>query len=738
VQAKFRPGAVRDPLEHEANRVADDVMRNLTPGVSAGAAPLRVRSKRSEGAGTETLPNRTSGPQAVSGEAPSTVRDVVRSPGRPLDPATLAFFEPRFGRDFSDVRVHTDSLAEQSARDVNANAYTVGHHIVFDGGRFEPATTGGSRLLAHELAHVLQQSDTNGDQAPATGDLWRKVSVTPVSGLIVQRDAAAEFNTPPKQLVDQYRLEMAYDHFEGLARRLYVNFTFQGFRYDYVREVFKEIPSDYEDNVAALFVELIADPQLDLFAASPDGRAMLDVAYEAMITGDVSSFEREQSNRVLFARARSIKPEDYIAQAKRHSEKQRTKIFPVRFPRVTPGYDDAPLEAKLLSNGKIWVHYPTRVLYEDSFKEEKATPIYGAFLSDGLELPADEIVGIRQYEQGGRTDYLPAVALIDFSNQVTQSTVGKIIQVSIAAATLGMAGPAGVNAELGGAEAGVAETAGARWAARLAWADRVAGYVAVLSFVVHENRDWIVARFGKAGRWLVKATEIADSVLAIYGIARLGIGAHALAKDLAAASKACREEAAALRALENEEKQVIDRINNETDSLINELNKAEGAEASSTTGAEAKGETEGPATGDKATGPEEGALGPGAASVYDESFAVNRKYDGSIKHLDEPREVGGVEVSKEPSDGQTALDDSFPLPNTDRRIGVDVKNKEFVVLDRTGNLVRNKKVVGGVYHGHVRTWDKLSPEMRKALKPYIKVNKRGLITWINPNWDVME
>lgn len=68
------------------------------------------------------------------------------------------FMEPRFGRDFSRVRVHTDAKAAESAREVHARAYTVGRDVVFGAGRYEPATTDGRRLIAHELTHVLQQS----------------------------------------------------------------------------------------------------------------------------------------------------------------------------------------------------------------------------------------------------------------------------------------------------------------------------------------------------------------------------------------------------------------------------------------------------------------------------------------------------------------------------------------------------------------------------------------------------
>lgn len=90
---------------------------------------------------------------------PDIVHDVLRGPGQPLDPGTRAFFEPRFGHDFSRVRVHTDARAAESARAVNAVAYTVGRDVVFGTGAFSPATTGGRTLIAHELAHTVQQQN---------------------------------------------------------------------------------------------------------------------------------------------------------------------------------------------------------------------------------------------------------------------------------------------------------------------------------------------------------------------------------------------------------------------------------------------------------------------------------------------------------------------------------------------------------------------------------------------------
>lgn len=88
---------------------------------------------------------------------PPIVHEVLQSPGQPLDHATREFMEPRFGHDFSKVRVHTDAKAAESARAVNARAYTVGGDVVFGAGQYSSITSGGQQLLAHELTHTIQQ-----------------------------------------------------------------------------------------------------------------------------------------------------------------------------------------------------------------------------------------------------------------------------------------------------------------------------------------------------------------------------------------------------------------------------------------------------------------------------------------------------------------------------------------------------------------------------------------------------
>ena len=162
-------GEHADSDEHEAHAVAAQVMRAFDPQIRWSPARPVVQRRFAECAEDETL--RTGRDASAAGVpaagAPPIVHDVLRSPGQPLDAATRAFMEPRFGREFGSVRLHTDSSAAQSARAIDALAYTVGNDVVFGEGQFASGTDRGRRLLAHELTHVVQQSHSAPSLQPA-------------------------------------------------------------------------------------------------------------------------------------------------------------------------------------------------------------------------------------------------------------------------------------------------------------------------------------------------------------------------------------------------------------------------------------------------------------------------------------------------------------------------------------------------------------------------------------------
>ena len=203
-----------DVFEQEADRTADTVMR--MPAVPVRAGPPQLRSfapprvfpmlqrkcvcggevgfsgQCAECAKLEGKLQRQSVGRSEPDAVPPIVHDVLRSPGQPLDAGTRAYMEPRFGHDFSKVRVHADAKAAASARAVDALAYTVGRDVVFAEGHHEPNTASGLKLLAHELAHTIQQNgelagplpivEMAGKQTPAEQEADRAVAA-------IERDA---------------------------------------------------------------------------------------------------------------------------------------------------------------------------------------------------------------------------------------------------------------------------------------------------------------------------------------------------------------------------------------------------------------------------------------------------------------------------------------------------------------------------------------------------------------------
>jgi len=196
VQPKLTVGPANDVYEQEADRVADQIMRMPDPQSQLeGESALPVRSSQNriqqhspkreihrqtmdEEEEIEVLTgtsvemsmkplepgkndiSKGAGSQHHTGVASPDVESEIqalRGTGEPLSEPNRNFFEPRFGYDFSQVQVHTDSRASQVARRVKAHAFTIGNDIVFGAGQYQPLSRQGKWLLAHELTHVVQQ-----------------------------------------------------------------------------------------------------------------------------------------------------------------------------------------------------------------------------------------------------------------------------------------------------------------------------------------------------------------------------------------------------------------------------------------------------------------------------------------------------------------------------------------------------------------------------------------------------
>lgn len=180
LQASLKVGALDDPLEREAEAVAERVLRTPDPAPALAAGSLSGCPDEHvcrcpggcppEGCGDDALYRRpwgarqgnvgaaeAGGPPQLDAATASAIQ-ARRVAGQPLPPVARSFFERRLGAALTQVRVHTDSAAAALTRRVRARAFTVGQDVFFGAGEYAPTTLDGRRLLAHELAHVLQQS----------------------------------------------------------------------------------------------------------------------------------------------------------------------------------------------------------------------------------------------------------------------------------------------------------------------------------------------------------------------------------------------------------------------------------------------------------------------------------------------------------------------------------------------------------------------------------------------------
>jgi len=276
VQPKLEVNEPGDRYEQEADEVAERVMA-APAHPSVTAVPLRIQRVSSQST-------------AGTSEAPSSVHQALARPGQPMEPALRKDMERRFGHDFSRVRVHTDTAAAESARAVRARAYTAGGDIVFGQGHYAPGTSRGKRLLAHELTHVVQQSKA--------GPSSRAPGLAPHA---LQRNADDDLADYGAKELNDYAANNASP-------------------YQHVLEALRHWKrKELDDNVAANFTELQALEKLENYASSKQGREMLDALYEAMMTGDVSDFERNQASRIVYAKWKWSPGEQMLAMQFRNS-----------------------------------------------------------------------------------------------------------------------------------------------------------------------------------------------------------------------------------------------------------------------------------------------------------------------------------------------------------------------------------------------------------------------------------
>jgi hypothetical protein len=617
LQRKLAVGQVDDPLEHEADRVAEQVMRTTPASTAVGGSLLRIQRFSGQSNGQMDA-------------APASVDHALAGPGRLLEPALRQDMEQRFGHDFSKVRVHSGASAEQSTRDVNAHAYTAAHNVVFGAGRFAPGTHDGRRLIAHELTHVVQQSASTSSPVAIQRAAAKDLTAERVRDL---QEYVASHPSPYKHVIETIRFsqtqdlddDVAADFVESLSVAQLEHFastpegremldvlykammtgkveshdTVQADKIVYAkwkfspREVYKVAElsdpdwapspmaltarkradelnhlaaskryrdviagvrenSPIEDDIAARFLTLQHPDRLEAYAATDEGWDMLSVLYDALITGEVTEFERLQADRILAARAKTVRAPAAADIAKALRE-------PAIFPLATSWGSTATIRAELLPHAKVKVYYESRTgLGSKEFAQERASLYhrYGESVYSGIILDADEPVVVKLFDQGGRTETVPAIKLIDFFNQQKEDTLGKIKMVSVMGATVG----------LGGIGAG----------GILGWADTIAFAINAGTLFINANRD-VIAKTA-FGRGFLEAWDVAEGVVEYYNWGRLGVdGLKLVHATVSVPFKQWRQEVAA--GLASAERDTIAKAQQQTAEWLDAVKKAEAAEA---------------------------------------------------------------------------------------------------------------------------------------------------------------
>jgi hypothetical protein len=456
IQTKLVVNSAGDRFEQEADRIADQV---TTPGESTRTGQI-PRVQKFSAASTH-----------ANSVAPESVNKTLAESGRPMDSSLARDMGQRFNQDFSNVRVHSGEKAEQSARDVNARAYTVGRNIVFGAGSFTPDTLDGQRLIAHELTHVLQQND----QTPVI-QRWAACSEANVTGQDcpprepqeAQRARAgmvffsgmrdpdtgrtgaliANFDIGRSQVKPNLSKTIHWQQFLKLMGKEKSRWSLVGFSdcheaseggntlgADRAMAVFEAIPSGLRS-------------QINKAEAAPSGACMrpnvtaadrtMNRSVAAVLDVSTVDFSDEESDVIV-----GKTPQDHLRDCQAG---ERVKTFPFR----TTRFGGAPIMAHRDGDGII-VKMPMHVLWNDDFKKETSTLPGDTFIK-GTRLEKDEIVRVRHYEPphwysmnitgdatgDDKKDYcVPAEKMLDFASATNKALALNMVLTGVDALTMG-------------------------------------------------------------------------------------------------------------------------------------------------------------------------------------------------------------------------------------------------------------------------------------------------------------
>jgi Domain of unknown function (DUF4157)/Putative RNase-like toxin, toxin_1 len=425
----LRIGPAHDSFEQAADQAAEKVVSGEHQHVAwslarVGFAPIQ---RQCSCGGTcddckkkqELLQRHASSSAAAGSYAPTSVAGTLSRPGSALDPGTRSFMESRFGHDFSGVRIHTGDYAAQSACDVSANAYTVGSSIVFNQGKYQPDTPSGRKLLAHELAHVVQQS--HGD-APAR----------------IQRDASdIQVEEGPKS---NRLLQQAFDAAD--ARRWEVAARLANGLSPYEMKVFlSQYPQPiwrHYLHLGALNAPGVGAKSAIALATEKESAAYQkkeDFKYRQRLAKENGEPPPKEGDPAEASNAPKVLTAEQKKQKCASSDSKGIMTFPLRLPRGLWRISVAPINAR--REGKeIVVSQPLNgVLGDPMFKKEVKTLPLSTF-TGGVHIAPDDYVRVRFYDDNDRVACISGEQMLQMSAASDTAVMLSIARTALDAASV--------------------------------------------------------------------------------------------------------------------------------------------------------------------------------------------------------------------------------------------------------------------------------------------------------------
>ena len=437
IQAKLVVGQTGDKYEQEADQVADEVMWMPEPQVQRQAneekeklptqattiipIPALTLQRQDDGEKEELKKKKKEEEKEIItakghiGLTPEVTSDIeshihsLRGGGQPLAESVRNLLEPRFGYDFSQVRVHMDSRATESAQSIGARAYTVGQDIVFGKKQYAPATDKGQRLLAHELTHVIQQTHgiTGSDQTlESQADTQENYgSSSRLYTSVKERNPITRLQLKPDRItaitvnLATSTVTISIDDGSTISGSVrHTNLTQGNYRARWDSSNGLEInPLPTQEDVIDLEVSGTY-PFLRRYA-----RLRSEITQEipfnviSQPSAEAAPISQPEQAAALSGYVR-LTPEEAQRRC-RSGDLPGIMTFPVRLPRGIWRIDDAPIRA-WREGGEIVVQQPPRVPGTRMFQTETRTLPFRTFMG-GMRLQPNELVRVRLYDVGG-------------------------------------------------------------------------------------------------------------------------------------------------------------------------------------------------------------------------------------------------------------------------------------------------------------------------------------------------